>query len=584
MRRVAGVAVGVLLGAAMLRAASAIEFIPPAGLEKDDAETFKPTTDGGPYLSTYGSSTIPRGRFSLGYWQSYANEALDGRRVVGGSEENIDVVQHLSTFNLVGAIGLGDRFELGLHMPLYLTRLADRQVGTEHLSGTDFNFGDLLVNAKIDLLPEMRSRNGFGLAVLPVIGLPTGKRDEFAGTGEFSAGGLLIADYATDRWRAAANVGGFLRSGSLDSLLKLGGAFSYSITPAYSVIAEMYGLTDAGDPFGEEFHTPVEMLGGLRFPVGPVDMTFGVGGGLNSGKNDPRFRVVLGITSPSIPVTLPSRGPSAVELSSSRKTYVVEDYDRNGKVSPGDVIVYTITLINTGTATAHDVTVSDAIPAYTDFVPGSIRMNDDAVADSDGFSSSPPRVEVNVGSLSSHLGSNQATIKFKVKIRSVPTVVAVRNEVAVNARGVPSFRLPVVETTVFAKIAEREHVMETVPQLTSQPKLEVTQNIQFDEAKASIRPESNPVLDEVVSVLQEKPDMKLRIVGHTDDVGSRAANVRLSKQRADAVKAYLVSKGISADRLQTKGAGAAEPVTSNATAEGRAANRRVDFLITQGTR
>src|SRR6185312_12608859 len=131
------------------------------------------------------------------------------------------------------------------------------------------------------------------------------------------------------------------------------------------------------------------------------------------------------------------------------------------------------------------------IPAYTDFQPGSIRLNDESVSDADGYSSSPPRVEVHIDKLSSRLGANQATIKFKAKIRSVPTVVAVRNEVSVSAKGINAFRLPVVETTVFAHIAEREHVMETVPQLTSQPKLELTQNIQFDEAKATIKPESN---------------------------------------------------------------------------------------------
>src|SRR6185295_6925319 len=155
-----------------------------------------------------------------------------------------------------------------------------------------FNFGDLSINAKIDLLPDMRSRNGFGLAVLPMIGLPTGNRSEFAGTGEFSAGGLLIGDYATERWRAGVNLGGFLRSGSLESQLKFGTAFSYSITPSTSFIAELYSLTDAGDPFGEEFHSPLEMIGGFRFPAGPVELTVAGGGGLNSGKNDPRFRVL----------------------------------------------------------------------------------------------------------------------------------------------------------------------------------------------------------------------------------------------------------------------------------------------------
>ena len=163
MRRKAAVVLVVLLGAAVARTASAIEFVPPAGVEKDDAEIFKPTTDAGPYLSVYGSTTVPHSRFSLGYWQSYANEALDGRRVINGNEENIDLVQHLSTFNLVGSIGLGSRFELGLHAPLYLTSLADRQVGTERLSGTDFNFGDLSVNAKIDF--DRVGRLGGGCAI-----------------------------------------------------------------------------------------------------------------------------------------------------------------------------------------------------------------------------------------------------------------------------------------------------------------------------------------------------------------------------------------------------------------------------------
>uniref|UniRef100_UPI002FE40654 OmpA family protein n=1 Tax=Tepidimonas sp. TaxID=2002775 RepID=UPI002FE40654 len=68
-------------------------------------------------------------------------------------------------------------------------------------------------------------------------------------------------------------------------------------------------------------------------------------------------------------------------------------------------------------------------------------------------------------------------------------------------------------------------------------------------------------------------------VGHTDSVGSDAYNDRLSLRRAEAVKAYLVSKGIPADKVRTEGRGKREPVADNATAEGRAKNRRVDVTI-----
>ena len=144
--------------------------------------------------------------------------------------------------------------------------------------------------------------------------------------------------------------------------------------------------------------------------------------------------------------------------------------------------------------------------------------------------------------------------------------------------------MPVVETTVLTVTAEREHVTETAPQISSVSKLEITQNIQFEPASAKIQTPSYIVLDEVASILKEKPAMTLTIVGHTDDVGPAAANVKLSRERAEAVRAYLISKGIVAHRLKAVGRGPVEPVATNETEAGRAANRRVEFLVTGGNR
>ncbi len=157
-----------LLG--MVRASAATTVISPAGVEIEDAELFKPTVDGGSFLSVYQSATLPRGTFSLGYLQDYANEPLDARRVVGGRQQNIPLLDHLSTMNLLGSVAVLDRLQLGAHLPFYLTGghgLVIAHPTPTRESGFDANLGDLALNLKVALLPETRSRTGFGLALGP---------------------------------------------------------------------------------------------------------------------------------------------------------------------------------------------------------------------------------------------------------------------------------------------------------------------------------------------------------------------------------------------------------------------------------
>ena len=107
----------------------------------------------------------------------------------------------------------------------------------------------------------------------------------------------------------------------------------------------------------------------------------------------------------------------------------------------------------------------------------------------------------------------------------------------------------------------------------------VLRGIQFDFDKSNIKPEFQPILDEAVSTLKAKPEIKVVIAGHTDSVGTAQYNMVLSNQRAKAVHNYFVSKGIATGRLQTVGHGLDDPIASNATADGRAMNRRVELQI-----
>lgn len=106
----------------------------------------------------------------------------------------------------------------------------------------------------------------------------------------------------------------------------------------------------------------------------------------------------------------------------------------------------------------------------------------------------------------------------------------------------------------------------------------ITHGILFDVNKSTIKAESMGTLNEVTKLLKEHADLKFEIDGHTDSDGGDAANLQLSQSRAEAVKAKLVSMGISAERLTTKGFGASKPIDKNDTAEGKANNRRVEFI------
>jgi outer membrane protein OmpA-like peptidoglycan-associated protein len=135
------------------------------------------------------------------------------------------------------------------------------------------------------------------------------------------------------------------------------------------------------------------------------------------------------------------------------------------------------------------------------------------------------------------------------------------------------FRIEVVKLDF--KTAKPVNIVEK--QLTEQ-KRAVTYGIYFDFNKATIKPESEPVLKQIVQAMTDNPTWKLTVEGHADNIGGDPYNLDLSKRRAAAVKQTLVTQyHISADRLSTDGFGASRPVEPNDTLEGRARNRRVEL-------
>ncbi len=112
-------------------------------------------------------------------------------------------------------------------------------------------------------------------------------------------------------------------------------------------------------------------------------------------------------------------------------------------------------------------------------------------------------------------------------------------------------------------------------------RVSVSSEASFDFDKAAIKPEFKPTLDQVSGVLRDDPNLRIRVIGHTDSVGSESYNQQLSERRARATADYLISQGVAASQVTIEGRGESDPRASNSTAEGRAQNRRVEIYLQQ---
>jgi outer membrane protein OmpA-like peptidoglycan-associated protein len=110
-------------------------------------------------------------------------------------------------------------------------------------------------------------------------------------------------------------------------------------------------------------------------------------------------------------------------------------------------------------------------------------------------------------------------------------------------------------------------------------KVMIPGDLSFDPGRADIKPNFRPVLDQFAQSLVQNPASVIQIVGHTDATGNDAANVQLSRDRANATRDYLASRGVTTNRITTDGRGEREPVASNDTDAGRARNRRVEIFV-----
>ncbi|MGI9227457.1 MAG: OmpA family protein [Gammaproteobacteria bacterium] len=213
--------------------------------------------------------------------------------------------------------------------------------------------------------------------------------------------------------------------------------------------------------------------------------------------------------------------------------------------------------------------------------------------------------------LTGKVESNQRSEEIETIIASLSGIRVVDNQLEIASVPPPPVELepepePVKEPEIVPEIAEEPEVLiepEPEPEVALAPETEsVTpveeapiaeevieeilqtldlSGITFLFGSDEITSEGTVILDDVANVLNEHPEFDVDVVGHTDNVGDEGLNLELSQRRALSVMNYLISQGIEFERMDAIGYGESKPITSNATADGRATNRRIDFEVTR---
>jgi OmpA-OmpF porin, OOP family len=417
---------------------------------------------------------------------------------------------------------------------------------------------DLRLDSRVKL-HESQSKK-FRLGLGGAAWVPTGDQESFTGdrqvTGwlygstEYDFGKFLIAGMLGPHFRPHRSISGQDADFALSSEMRwAAGGYIPLREGKIRLGLELWGTTGLTEAQGESTflakkNTDLEWLAQARFALGQRQRTWamvGAGTRLSAGYGAPDVRVLASI---GHWLTLEDFTPK----SPARAVRVVPDVEDYEKDSDGDGYPDSIDKCPFHKEDGKPPDPTDGCPAGSDRdgdgIPDDVDMCPDEPEDFDGVEDEDGCPETDADN-DGILDADDAC----------PTEPGPRSKIA-EKHGCPGL----------TKVQEDGSVALLEP-------------IQFEFGKATIKPASFPILDEVVILMKSRPNIRMGIYGHTDSVGSDEDNLILSKARAKSVLDYIAGKGIARKRLESEGFGESKPITTNDTAAGRAKNRRVDFQI-----
>ena len=515
-------------------------------------ERFQPQAGAGDILGVQSARISPHLKPRALVTVSYADVPL--RAVTEGADgTQRQLALNQTTVNIAAAIGFFNRVELGIALPISFTESAGAAAVDTSLANpvAKASIADLQIRPKVRLFEA----GAFGFAAALPFTLPTGARDAYVGYSGVTATPSLIGQWEGPRRSAViVNLGIAIRSPQQLLNLTVGSAFAYSLGAKVDLWPKQ-NVALLGNIGGEigfagvtAVQSPLEAIAAIRWiPVGALAFTLGAGPGITRGYGTPRFRVLASIgwvpgddvEDAPRPMLAPlPRAPELPAMVIGDDVAVAMVGEEFGPISVLDndhgAVNETLQVTELRQPTHGRAWLEDGHVRYLPN-PGYVGRDDI------GY-----RVSGGEGRVAN------GTVNVEVQGRPEPEVVA-----AVVPEPAPQ----VVEARrVFRQLSK----------------------VYFATNRAEVLPRSLESLDEVAKVMAETPSItKLRIEAHTDGQGAAEKNLALSEARAQWVRAYLLQKGVSADRVEAHGFGLERPIESNQTADGRSANRRVEFVVVE---
>ncbi|WP_434299375.1 adventurous gliding motility protein AgmC [Corallococcus exiguus] len=528
-----------------------------------DVQQYKPGPGIADVLAVHGAKVQRHLGWNVGLSVNYADKPLnffDPR-----SDTYVtSLVKSQVGFDLMGAIGLFDRFEIGVVLPITIQ-------GSENSPAVDSSFANGVGGGGIGdlrLIPKARLLDGddYGVSVVLPISLPTGGASDFLGGSGVSVNPRVVAEYGK-RFRILANVGVDIRKSEQLRNLNVGSALAYGVGAEVPLgdlpLAAQASLVGAmGFKQQNEEERPLELLAALKYraPTG-LSAQVGAGPGLTHGYGTPTFRVLA-----SVAYSAPERAAEPRPVCPEGPEDFDGFQDQDGCADPdndGDGILDTADQCPNEPETVNGFEDEDGCPDTKPVPPPPAPVDSDGDGIMDPDDKCPNAPEDKDGFQDEDGCPDPDNDKDGIpdvadKCPNEPeTINGVDDEDGCPDKG----KVKV--------LVEGERIL-------------ILEKVYFATNKDVILPRSFPILKQVAAVLRANPQVELlRVEGHTDSQGNDAANLDLSKRRAASVKTFLMNEGIAGERLESEGFGETKPVDTNKTAAGRENNRRVEFNITR---
>ena len=523
--------------------------------------------------------------------------------------DNKQVIDAVVGSQIIGELavdfGLFDRVSLGLALPVIFAQSGDDQgiIGRPGVQVSGAGLGDVRVLPKVSLLsPE---QEGFGLYLEVPLHLPTGKADGFATDEGVGVGATVGADYRTSGGLlVAVNAGYTFRperrflNYTAGSSLRWALGLRVPTVGALSVVGSLWGshqLSEAVDPIdpsrpsSTNIGTALEALGGLELAISDaVVLGAGAGGALVHAVGTPNVRAyfTVGYT----PLGADSDG-DGISDAADRCPEEAEDVDGfqddDGCLdadNDGDGVLDVADDCPSKPEDADGFRDGDGCPDLDNDMDGLGDADDrcpDEAEDRDDFEDGDGCPDLdNDGD---GVADADDTCPLEAEDRDGWADTDGCPDPDNDGDGVPDGQdqCPVRPETKngFEDEDGCPDVKSRDIDLTK-TSIRIKKKVYFKYDKAEIKEQSFQILSEVAKVLKDNPWItKVRVEGHTDSEGYEEFNLKLSRERAEAVRTYLIDAGVGAERLVAEGFGEGRPVATNKTPQGRARNRRVDFVI-----